>query len=465
VNEFTLVAMRASRGRWGQALLGAVGLACGGRAALDDDTSAGGGGAALGQRPDRQPPAPSGGNCSSAYCVGATPPSYGTGGANAPPPSSGSAGSSSTSGTGGFGFGDVGFGGSGFAGSVGTGAASGGSGGSSGAPPVDTPSAPLLPRTLTGATAIVSDPVRERFYVAVGANVLRSENSIVTLEPSSGAVLSEVPVSATPDSLAISDDGTTLWVGLHDASTVLKVDLSGEVPVPLVEYALPPTDAPPYPLAAGPMVVLPGTTSSLAVSLHYDGLSPSLAGVVVLDEGVARPLRLPSHTGASRLTRGPDGYLLGFNNLHTGFGVYTISVSADGLTQTEHANLVAGFDTDIVFDSGLLFGTDGAVISFSSPEFPLPLGRLPVTGQVFPHLATDAAWVLQEADPQAEATRVSLVLVQLATREVFGRTDFGTLVRRPRHFIRSANGVFAFIADPADATGFELDSGVHWMRP
>jgi hypothetical protein len=213
------------------------------------------------------------------------------------------------------------------------------------------------------------------------------------------------------------------------------------------------------------MVVLPGTTSSLAVSLHYDGLSPSLAGVVLLDEGVARPLRLPSHTGASRLTQGPEGYLLGFNNLHTGFGVYTITVSDDGLSQTEHPNLVAGFDTDITFDSGVLFGTDGAVISFSSPEFPLPRVPLPVTGQVFPHIATDAAWVLQEAEPQAEATLVSLVLVQLSTREVFDRTDFGTPVRAPRHFIRSANGVFAFIADSADAGGFELESGVYWMRP
>jgi hypothetical protein len=441
-----------------------VGLACGGRAALDDDASAGGGGRALGQRPDRQPPASSGGDCSSAYCVGATPPSYGSGGANAQPPSSGSAGSS-TGGAAGFGFGEVGSGGSGFAGSIGTGAPSAGSGGSSGAPPVATPSAPLLPRALPGATAIVSDPVRERFYVAVGADAPSLANSIVTLDPSSGTVLSEVSVWASPDRLAISDDGTTLWAGLHDASTVLKVDLSGEVPLPVVEYALPPTDSPAYPHAAGPMVVLPGTTSSLAVSLHYDGLSPSLAGVVVLDEGVARPLRLPSHTGASRLTRGPEGYLLGFNNLHTGFGVYTITVSDDGLTQTEHANLVAGFDTDIVFDRGVLFGTDGAVISFSSPEFPLPLGPLPVTGQVFPHLATDAAWVLQEVDPQAEATRVSLVLVQLATRQVFDRTDFGTPVRAPRHFIRSANGVFAFIADSVDATGFELESGVYWMRP
>jgi hypothetical protein len=48
---------------------------------------------------------------------------------------------------------------------------------------------------------------------------------------------------------------------------------------------------------------------------------------------------------------------------------------------------------------------------------------------------------------------------------VFDRTDFGTPVRAPRHFIRSANGVFAFIADSPRDTGFDPESGVYWMRP
>lgn len=69
------------------------------------------------------------------------------------------------------------------------------------------------------------------------------------------------------------------------------------------------------------MVLLPGTTSSLAVTLHIDNLSPSLVGVVLLDDGIPRPARLPGHTGASRLTGGPNGYLFGFNNLRGGFGL------------------------------------------------------------------------------------------------------------------------------------------------
>lgn len=399
-------------------------------------------------------------------------PSYETGGA-AGAPASGGAGSGTASGSGGFGFGNGGFGGTGYAGSVGTGAPEGGSpsggsapgGGSAGAPPVQPPSLPLLPLALRGATTIVSDPVRGRFYVAVGLGARAYSASIVTFDPDAGAVIADLPVTVNPDSLAISDDGSTLWAGLHESSSVLKIDTSGDVPVAVAEYSLPPTESPPYPHAAGPMVVLPGTTSSVAVSLHYDALSPSLAGVVVLDEGAARPLRLPSHTGASRLTRGPDGYLLGFNNLHTGFGMYAISVSADGLTQTEHANLITGFDTDIVYDTNLLFGSDGAVVGVSSPNFPILRRPLPVTGPVFPDVAAGVVWVLEGARSEADARPVSLVLVNLPTLEVLARTSFGTPVLTPRHFVRSSDGVFAFIADSYDAEGYTLESGVYWMRP
>lgn len=471
MNELTLAPMRAPRCRWGHALLGAAALACGGRAALDDVESEGGGGGVAGQRPEQQPPTDSTGDCRPDTCAGPMRPSYGTGAAGAPV--SGSAGSGSTSGLGGIGFGNGGFGGSGFAGSIGTGApaggtASGGSaptGGSAGAPPLQPPSGPLLPLALRGATTMVSDPVRSRLYVAIGSGARAYSSSIVTFDPDAGAVIADLPVTVNPDALAISDDGSTLWVGLHESSSVLKVDTSGDVPLAVAEYALPPTDFPPYPHHAGPMVVLPGTSSSLAVSLHYDALSPSLAGVVVLDDGIPRPQRLPSHTGASRLTNGPDGYLLGFNNLHTGFGVYSISVSGDGLTQTEHPNLIAGFTTDIVYESGLLFGTDGAVISLDFPESPFLLGRLPVLGQVFPDVAAGVVWVLGAPELPYEASSPTLTLVNLSTLEAIYTTVYGSPVVAPRHLVRSASGVFAFIADSYDADGYTLESGAYWMRP
>jgi len=318
-------------------------------------------------------------------------------------------------------------------------------------------------RRLPGATAIVSDPLRERIYVAMGSTAQKFPDSIVVLDPSTTQVVTTSPVGPNPTSLAISDDGSTLWVGLHDASSVRKVELSGDVVVPGAEYVLPPADFAPRPHAARSMVLLPGTTASLAVTLHIDDLAPSLVGVVLLDEGVPRSLRLPGHIGASHLSRGPNGYLLGFDG---GLGIYSIVVSADGLTQTEHSNLISGFDMDLVYDSGLLFAAGGAIVNVENPEAPFAAGHLPVEGPVFPQVAAGIAWALNGAQSHAYPAPLSLAKLELQTSSELSSTEIGTEILLPRSLLRSTQGVFAFIADDPEQTktGFGFTSGVYLVQ-
>jgi len=223
-------------------------------------------------------------------------------------------------------------------------------------------------------------------------------------------VTSSVFVGSNPASLALSDDGSTLWVGLDGSLEIREVDLGTDPPTPGAQHALPPGEWG-DPAHAGSMVVLPGTTGSVAVSLHIFGLSPSFTGVVVLDDGVPRPTTTPGHTGASRLTLGPEGWLYGFNNLHTGFGFYAIQVAAGGVTQTEHEGLVDGFDTDIVYaEDGRVYATSGQVVDVSQPASPSLEGTFNYYGAVLPQpeagrvLMLSAGWdlpspVLRNLDP------------------------------------------------------------------
>lgn len=185
--------------------------------------------------------------------------------------------------------------------------------------------------------------------------------------------------------------------------------------------------------------------------------------MVLLDDGVPRPLRLPGHTGASRLTRGPDGYLLGFNNLHGGFGVYSIAVSDDGLTQTEHPNLISGFETDIVYDDNQLFGTDGSRVSVANPESPLLLGQLPARGPVVPENLLGVAWVLEGATSHAYPAPLSLVLINLRGLTLLDTTPLATDVLMPRHFVRASGRALAFIADAPSSNGIDFESGVYLL--
>src|SRR5213075_494442 len=95
---------------------------------------------------------------------------------------------------------------------------------------------------------------------------------------------------------------------------IRRVDLASGSPLPGEQFSLPTGQFGDLAFA-GPMVVLPGTTGSVGLSLHYPDLSPSYAGTAIVDDGVARPEQTPGHTGAARLTGGPAGWLFGFNNL------------------------------------------------------------------------------------------------------------------------------------------------------
>jgi hypothetical protein len=307
------------------------------------------------------------------------------------------------------------------------------------------PPAEGLTAVAVEASAIIGDPARRILYAVVPGSSARYANRLVTIDADTGEVAHDVPVGSEPSALALSDDGSVLWVGLAGALTVRAVDLTGPVPVQGSQYSLP---AGSEGAEAGPMVVLPGSPRSLAVSLHRPNLSPSLAGVAVLDDGVARPTLAPGHTGASRLTQGPAGYLFGYNNLHTGFGFYTLTVSSTGLTQREFAGLVAGFTADIVYGHGYVYATSGVVLDVTDPLAPRRAGTFPVAGSVLP-LAGDRALILSPSDSFA-MTRPGLHLMDSAT---FTETDSLALpdVLDARSLVRAAPHAVAFLGIPSAA--------------
>lgn len=304
------------------------------------------------------------------------------------------------------------------------------------------------------ATALVANAAWSELYAVVGGGAATRANELVTLDEQ-GNILSAVAIGSDPTRLALSDDGSTLWVGLHGAMKVRRVDLTGREPAPGTSYDLP-LGYFDDPAAAGPLVVLPGTTASLAVSLHYDGLSPSFAGAVVIDDGVARPDRTDGHTGASRLTSGPPGFLFGFNNLHTGYGFYALRVSENGLTQIEHDGLLSGFDTDIVYANGKVFATSGEVVDVSEPSAPTRAGEFAYDGLVVYDDDRDDVVMLSCEKPSnygycsLDGGDMTLRLLDVDTFTQAGRQSLGLSLGRTSHLVKLDADTFAFIGRGPD---------------
>ena len=262
----------------------------------------------------------------------------------------------------------------------------------------DVPAAALTTRTLTlQVRHLLADRTRKLLYATVAGTAPMHANSLVVIDPATLAVKHAVALGSDPGSMAMSDSGAVLWVAIDGAFSVRKVDLTTSPPTAAAPTVLPKGDYGDT-ASAGPMAVLPGSNTSLAVSLHRAGVSPSFSGAVVLDDGVARAMKTGGHTGASRLVAGQTGWLFGFNNLHTGFGFYALAVSSTGLTQTEHQGLVNGFDTDIVYAANRVYATSGEVVDVSNPATPRRAGKFGFAGLVLPRPTANRVFMLGGGD-------------------------------------------------------------------
>lgn len=203
---------------------------------------------------------------------------------------------------------------------------------------------------------LVYDPGTSRLYVTVRASAGTNPNSVAAVNPSTGAVADAAFVGSEPGRIARSDDGQFLYVGLNGASAVRRVALATLAPG--LQWSLPAGEV------AGDLEVLPGRPRSVAVSRQRPGYSPPLEGVTIYDDGAARPQSSPGHTGGNRIeVLESASVLYGYNNAHTGFEFFTMGVDATGVRHSATTGgLVGGFYTDIVGESGRIYGTDGSIV-------------------------------------------------------------------------------------------------------
>ncbi|MGL6094533.1 MAG: hypothetical protein ACRC7O_01865, partial [Fimbriiglobus sp.] len=209
------------------------------------------------------------------------------------------------------------------------------------------------------ATDLAYDPIRGCLYAAVGSTATKYANSVVAIDPAAGKILWTADVRSDPGTLALAQDGSALWVGLRGAACIQRVNVAKKAAGPLVPLK-PGRFGPDY---AEQIIVLPGTTDSLVISLFSKSI-PRHQGVVVFDEGIPRPGKTQGHTGANRITKTDDpAVLVGFNNESTEFGLRVIDVTDDGVKErVVYRGAIQEDHADIAFAAGRVYATTGAVV-------------------------------------------------------------------------------------------------------
>jgi hypothetical protein len=271
-----------------------------------------------------------------------------------------------------------GTGGAGGMGGDGTGGgAGGGGGGMSGAGGGAPDPCPGCTATTIDAYGrdMVYDPTRSLIYVASDTMATLHPSTLVTVDPTNALVTSFIPVGNDPQVVALSDDASTLWLGLVGERRVRRLT-PGATPVNGPVYSLPNL------LTSGelavPMsiVVLPGAPSSIAVGVYGIG-AYGRRGVYILDDGQPRANFIqPPEVSAYFLTNGAPGYLLGFgdNNNLVEFHIGAIGATMESfIGPFANSYSLTGF----VFSVNTIYANTGEAIDLTNPDAPTIDGRFP----------------------------------------------------------------------------------------
>jgi uncharacterized repeat protein (TIGR01451 family) len=223
------------------------------------------------------------------------------------------------------------------------------------------------------ANDVVYCPQDGMLYVSVAGLAPLYANTITRVNPVSGAIGPSVPIGSEPRKLALSSDGTALWVGLDGAGAIRKVDLGSLTAGPQFSLGSDPFLGPYF---VEDMEVIPGAPNSVVVALRNQGFSPRHMGVAAYDNGVRRPTMTPGHTGSNIIVfSSSPTRLYGQNIETTEFGFRRMDVTPSGVTVVDATqNLLQGFGGDIAFENGRVYSTGGEVIN---AEARVLLGRFP----------------------------------------------------------------------------------------
>jgi trimeric autotransporter adhesin len=224
--------------------------------------------------------------------------------------------------------------------------------------------------------AMAKNPVNGLLYISVPSSAGSPYgNSVVSVDPATGALGNPIYVGSEPDKLAISSDGTTLWVALDGSASIREVNLTAGTPG--MQFSLGQnTGIYAFPPIVHAIAVLPGSPNSIVVSSPlnestytdflaiYDSGVARLNTVQISTLGIVPPAIFVSPTKQEVYATSADsGYQVlaydaaGLTNLAGNTG--TSNFSAPYGTAVQIDNGRAYLDTGIVLDaeSGTLLGT------------------------------------------------------------------------------------------------------------
>ncbi len=212
----------------------------------------------------------------------------------------------------------------------------------------------------TSVNDIVWNPADGLLWASIPVNAVGGGgNWVVGIDPNTGTTMRTIPVGTNPNKLALSSDGTQLFVGIDGAAAVAQVNLTQGTIVNQFSLGGGPGLYNP-PSTALYLSAVPGEPNSVAVAtsgqLGYGGQ------VTIFDSGVARTGSTVTNEG-----EGPMSFGTSASTLYLGAGyIDALTVGSSGITASTQLFTPSTTPTWLQYDNGSLYLSTGQVLNASS---------------------------------------------------------------------------------------------------
>ncbi|MCU1221752.1 MAG: choice-of-anchor domain, partial [Candidatus Angelobacter sp.] len=308
---------------------------------------------------------------------------------------------------------------------------------------------------------LISVPSRKLLYASIPSSSATNPNTVIAIDPETGTTQAPIPVGNDPRALAVSDDGSFLFVGVQGEQLIKRINLStGQIDR---TFAYPPASF----LLSRPfratMQTVPGSQTSLLV---YFADNNSFGGVMELFNDAGLVSSVPDLTqftigvnvSSFAFTDPGTAYSLPFTLASPFFNVFTIDATGLHFTPVTGTN-VGGNDTtglSLISDGTLLYTKAGQVWD---PVAKTQVGSFPVTAinpTSFPNLHdmvmdTAGGQFFMVADQASNTSSgVTLTAYDLKLLTATGTLTFTELNDPgPHNLVRWGSAGFGFISTGA----------------